>query len=79
MTYKTYETILCMMCQMNGSSPEIWMNLLMCLFLHCFKGEAGASGIPGVDGREGHPVSQTLLIVHLCFGCLSCCYLYLDS
>lgn len=30
----------------------------MFLFLHCIKGEAGASGIPGVDGRDGHPVSQ---------------------
>lgn len=27
-------------------------------FLSRIKGEVGAAGIPGVDGRDGHPVSQ---------------------
>lgn len=41
----------------------------MFLFLQCIKGEAGASGISGADGRQGHPVSrkQTLLIIRLVF------------
>lgn len=30
----------------------------MWIFLLCIKGEAGATGIPGIDGRDGHPVSQ---------------------
>lgn len=44
----------------------------MFLFLQCIKGEAGASGIPGVDGREGHPVSRKHrhYSLHM-FGCLS--------
>lgn len=28
------------------------------MFLQCIKGEAGAIGTPGDDGRDGHPVRQ---------------------
>ena len=27
-------------------------------FFQCIKGEVGASGIPGSDGGQGHPVSH---------------------
>lgn len=33
-------------------------------FLQCIKGEAGASGIPGADGRAGHPVSHNTDSTH---------------
>lgn len=32
--------------------------------LQCMKGEAGASGIPGADGRQGHPVSHNTDSTH---------------
>lgn len=31
---------------------------MLFLFLQYIKGEAGASGFPGADGKNGHPVSQ---------------------
>lgn len=46
----------------------------MSLFLQCIKGEAGASGIPGVDGREGHPVSRKHR--HYSLSCLVFCRLF---
>ncbi len=46
----------------------------MFLSLQCIKGEAGASGIPGVDGREGHPVSRKYR--HYSLNCLVFCRLF---
>lgn len=45
------ETMMCI-------AQHKWDALIMFLFLQCIKGEAGESGIPGLDGREGHPVSD---------------------
>lgn len=33
-------------------------------FLRCTKGEGGAGGIPGADGRQGHPVSPNTDSIH---------------
>ena len=52
--------------KLRAHDLEFKFNLNMCMLFVC-KGEAGASGIPGADGRAGHPVSRqhTRMVVAL--------------
>lgn len=44
------------------------------LFFQWAQGDVGASGLPGADGREGHPVSHYKRHYSLCQHTMWCCF-----